>query len=292
MIDELRKYIDIVDKALDGYLPGESVYPQIIHQSMRYSLFAGGKRIRPILCLKACEMIKGDYADALPIACAIEMIHTYSLIHDDLPAMDNDDFRRGKPTNHKVYGDAIALLAGDALLTHAFAVLNRYALESGELKTLKAIDVIARAAGTEGMIGGQVVDIIQQGKTIDEKTMYYMHEHKTGALIKASVLSGAIMGGADDEQLEALERYAEYLGLAFQIMDDILDVVGDQNQMGKPVGSDAKNGKCTFVSIYGLSRATQLVEEYTKMAVKALEIFGEKSAFFRDFVVFLSKRRA
>ncbi|SHE52813.1 geranylgeranyl diphosphate synthase, type II [Caldanaerobius fijiensis DSM 17918] len=292
MIDELKKYIEIVDNALDKYLPDESSYPQIIHESMRYSVFAGGKRIRPILCLKTCEMVSGDYTVALPVACAIEMIHTYSLIHDDLPAMDNDDFRRGKPTNHKIYGDAIALLAGDALLTHAFAVLNNYALQNPNKKILEAIEVIAKAAGTEGMIGGQVVDIIYQGKSIDEKTMYYMHNHKTGALIKASVLSGAIIGGADDVQLNALEKYADYLGLAFQIMDDVLDVIGNEKQLGKPVGSDAKNNKCTFVSIYGLDKARQLVQDFTKEAVEALSIFGEKSSFLREFVIYLSKRKA
>lgn len=292
MISELKKYIEIVDKALDKYLPADNLYPQIIHQSIRYSVFAGGKRIRPILCLKTCEMLSGDYKEALPLACAIEMIHTYSLIHDDLPAMDNDDFRRGKPTNHKVYGDAIALLAGDALLTHAFTVLNCYALKNLDRKILEAIKVIAEASGTEGMIGGQVVDIIYQGKNVDEKTMYYMHNHKTGALIKASVLAGAIIGGAKDIELDALGKYAEYLGLAFQIVDDVLDVIGNEGELGKPVGSDIKNQKCTFVSLYGIDKAKQLVQEYTNKAVDVLTPFGEKAAFLREFVVYLSKREA
>lgn len=292
MLDELKKLATVIDTYLDKYLPGENVYPQVIHEAMRYSVFAGGKRIRPILCVKSCEMLSGDLYSAMPVACSLEMIHTYSLIHDDLPSMDNDDYRRGKPTNHRKFGDAMALLAGDALLTHAFLTLNNYALNQKKLKDkiIRAIDVIAKASDTSGMIGGQVIDISYEGMEIDENTMFYMHDNKTGALIKASVLSGAIIGGASDNDLKHLEDYSKYLGLAFQIKDDILDITGNEKLMGKRVGSDLKKKKCTFATHYGIDKSNALVEEYTEKSVASLDSFGNKADFLKRLVLFLSNR--
>ncbi|MDI3310194.1 MAG: polyprenyl synthetase family protein, partial [Thermoanaerobacterium sp.] len=213
--DILREKIEYINKGLNEFL-SVTDRPEVLFEAMRYSVFAGGKRLRPVLCISACELVGGSKEDALPVACAIEFIHTYSLIHDDLPAMDNDDLRRGKPTNHKVYGEAIAILAGDALLNYGFEVLIHQALNSSKSQNiLKAADEIARAAGCRGMIAGQVVDLLSENKEIGEYDLKFMHDHKTGALIRASILAGAIMGGADAATLKKLSSYAEYLGFAF-----------------------------------------------------------------------------
>ncbi|ORX24110.1 farnesyl-diphosphate synthase [Thermoanaerobacterium sp. PSU-2] len=288
--DILREKIEYINKGLNEFL-SLTDRPEVLFEAMRYSVFAGGKRLRPVLCISACELVGGNKEDALAVACAIEFIHTYSLIHDDLPAMDNDDLRRGKPTNHKVYGEAIAILAGDALLNYGFEVLIQQALNSSKSQNiLKAADEIARAAGCRGMIAGQVVDLLSENKEIGVDELKFMHDHKTGALIKASILAGAIMGGADDDTLKKLSSYAEYLGFAFQVKDDILDVQGDEAKLGKDIGSDMVNGKSTFVSVLGLQRSVDLVNELTEKAINILDGFGEKGEFLKSLTKYMAER--
>ncbi|HHV73730.1 MAG TPA: polyprenyl synthetase family protein [Thermoanaerobacterium sp.] len=288
--DILREKIEYINKGLNEFL-SLTDRPEVLFEAMRYSVFAGGKRLRPVLCISACELVGGNKEDALAVACAIEFIHTYSLIHDDLPAMDNDDLRRGKPTNHKVYGEAVAILAGDALLNYGFEVLIQQALNSSKSQNiLKAADEIARAAGCRGMIAGQVVDLLSENKEIGVDELKFMHDHKTGALIKASILAGAIMGGADDDTLKKLSSYAEYLGFAFQVKDDILDVQGDEAKLGKDIGSDMVNGKSTFVSVLGLQRSVDLVNELTEKAINILDGFGEKGEFLKSLTKYMAER--
>ncbi len=281
-----------VDEALDRYLPAEDTLPQQLHKAIRYSVFAGGKRIRPILMIAACEAVGGDVAQVIPAACAMEMIHTYSLIHDDLPAMDDDDFRRGRPTCHKVFGDAIAILAGDALQTEAFLLLSGMAAGQGEAAEIgrQVIHTIARCAGSMGMVGGQVVDMESEGREIDLPTLEYIHTRKTGALILASVQSGALLGGADREAFEALSRYAEAAGLAFQVADDILDIVGDQALLGKDVGSDVARGKATYPALLGLEQARQRARELRDLALAALSGFGEQADPLREIARYIVDR--
>jgi geranylgeranyl diphosphate synthase type II len=281
-----------VDAALDRYLPAEDTLPQQLHKAIRYSVFAGGKRIRPILMIAACEAVGGDVAQVIPAACAMEMIHTYSLIHDDLPAMDDDDFRRGRPTCHKVFGDAIAILAGDALQTEAFLLLSGMAAGQGEAAEIgrQVIHTIARCAGSMGMVGGQVVDMESEGREIDLPTLEYIHTRKTGALILASVQSGALLGGADREAFEALSRYAEAAGLAFQVADDILDIVGDQALLGKDVGSDVARGKATYPALLGLEQARQRARELRDLALAALSGFGEQADPLREIARYIVDR--
>ncbi len=272
----LKQYLQeralLVDEHLSTLLPRETEYPQIIHEAMQYSIFAGGKRLRPIMCLAGVEALGKEYEPYLPVACALEMIHTYSLIHDDLPAMDNDDYRRGKLTSHKVYGEDIAILAGDALLTHAFEVLATAAEGlPGEKRMLRVIREVAMASGTRGMIGGQVVDVQSEGKAITPLTLDYIHTHKTGALFRAAVRSGALLTGASENELSALTEYAECFGLVFQITDDLLDILGDEKILGKPVGSDEKNQKGTYPSLYGIEKSKELAREAVDKAVKSLE---------------------
>lgn len=255
----------------------------VLTESMGYSLFAGGKRLRPILLMAAAEALGADGKQFLPCACALEMIHTYSLIHDDLPAMDNDDFRRGKPTNHKVYGEAVAILAGDALLTGAFELIATQRGVAPEI-LLAVSREIAQAAGSKGMIGGQVIDMLFEEKQADLRTLQQMHRGKTGALFCAAIRSGALLGGATDKQLAALTGYAEYLGLAFQITDDILDVTGTQEAIGKPVGSDAKNLKSTYVTLFGLEQAAAHAQAAVDNALEQLTDFGEQAAVLRELV--------
>lgn len=273
----LKQRVALVDDALDRWLPAESELPQRIHQAMRYSVFAGGKRVRPILALAGCEAVGGSIQSALPAACALELIHTYSLIHDDLPAMDNDDFRRGRPTSHKVFGEAIAILAGDGLLTEAFKLLSdpRFSSDSTPERVLAVIHEIAVCAGTWGMVGGQVADMEAEGSAdVNLPMVQYIHTHKTGALIKASVVAGALLGGADDRQLAAIRRYGEAAGLAFQIADDILDIEGTTEEIGKDAGSDQARGKATYPALMGLAASKQEAVEMLKEALQALEPFG------------------
>jgi len=284
-----------VDEALDRYLPLADELPISLHKAMRYSVFAGGKRVRPILLLAACEAVGGDLNRAMPAACAMEMIHTYSLIHDDLPAMDDDDFRRGNPTNHKVFGEAIAILAGDALLTEAFVLMSNpeYSGAAEVSRLLPVINEIARCAGSHGMVGGQVVDMESEGKPdVDLATVQYIHTHKTGALIKASVKAGALLGGADETDLAAMTRFGEAVGLAFQIADDILDIEGTTEEIGKDAGSDEARGKATYPAIVGLAEAKQRAGELVGMALKALAGFDAKADPLREIAKYTVYRKS
>lgn len=268
----------IVEEALQRYLPGEDNIPADIYKAVRYSVFAGGKRIRPILCLAAVEAVGGDMAPAMPVACALELIHTYSLIHDDLPAMDNDDFRRGKLTCHKVFGEDIAILAGDALLTEAFVLLSR--AEKVRLpaeRRLAVIQEIAQAAGISGMIGGQTLDVVSGKSVPDENTLYEIHRRKTGALIVAAVKSGAIVSNARENKIQALAKYGINVGLAFQIADDILNVEGNRELMGKETGSDAIRDKLTYPSLLGLNLAKEKLAKYIDEAIASLSDFDERA---------------
>jgi len=258
-------------------------------ESMKYSLMAGGKRLRPVLLMAAADAVGAKGTDYLTTGCAMEMIHTYSLIHDDLPAMDDDDYRRGKLTNHKVYGAGMATLAGDALLTLAFEVMLRQQGVSAE-KLVQVVREISTAAGPDGMVGGQALDMESEDKQISMETMKNIHLGKTGALFRAAIRSGAILGGASEDELQALTVYADNFGLAFQITDDILDVIGDEQVIGKPVGSDEKNHKSTYVTLTSLEEAQKLAQEAVDTAIDALKIFGEEADFLRELVAFLMKR--
>lgn len=289
---ELARRAQKIDQALDKYLPPAGSYPPVIHEAMRYSVFAGGKRLRPALVLAGAEAVGGDPEAVLPAACAIELLHTYSLIHDDLPAMDNDDLRRGKPTSHKVYGEAMAILAGDALLTACFHLLARLP-GSGLVKpdlAVRVIEEIAGAAGTMGLIGGQVVDLLSTEKEIDAQTLEYIHTRKTGALYRVSVRAGAILSGATAGQVDLLTVYAENLGLAFQIVDDILDIEGDEQKLGKPVGSDIRNRKATYPALYGVAKAREKARLAGDRALGALAALGCENGFLRDLVWFIINR--
>ena len=294
---DLKEYLkdrcQMVDEALDRFLPSGDELPASLHGSMRYSVFAGGKRVRPVLMLAACETVGGHLSWALPAACAMEMIHTYSLIHDDLPAMDDDDFRRGNPTNHKVFGEATAILAGDALLTEAFILLARAEEGAHPAARLRVIHEIAHASGSRGMVGGQVVDMESEGKgEIDLATLSYIHTHKTGALIRASVRAGAILGGASAESLAALTRYGDAIGLAFQIADDILDVEGTTEELGKDAGSDQARGKATYPALMGLEASKARALELVQMALDALAPFDERAEPLRTIASYIVKRKS
>lgn len=282
--------IKLIDEALAGYIPGNA-YPPVIYDAMRYSLFAGGKRLRPIMLMAAADAVGGQGSSYLPVACGLEMIHTYSLIHDDLPAMDNDDYRRGKPTNHKIYGDGMAILAGDGLLTAAFdTMLSQPNVNPTIL--VKVTKEIATAAGAAGMVGGQAVDLVSEGQSVDAKTLEFMHQAKTGALFKASLRAGAMLAGASEKNIEALTYYADQFGLAFQITDDILDVIGSQDKIGKPVGSDIKNNKVTYVALHSLAGAKQLAQQAVDNALISLSEFGAEAAILRELVEYLITREA
>lgn len=287
---EWKKRADLVEKGLLRELKKVPAYDETLEKAMEYSLMAGGKRLRPVLLMAAADAVGKDGAAFLTTGCAIEMIHTYSLIHDDLPAMDNDDYRRGKPTNHKVFGDGIAVLAGDALLTLAFEVMLRQ--EGAAPETLvTVVSEMSRAAGPYGMVGGQVLDLEGEGRRLDLAALRKIHMGKTGALFCAAIRSGAILAGAKEEELAALTLYAERFGLAFQITDDILDVTGDEAAIGKPVGSDVRNEKATYVTLTSLEEAKKLAEDAVDEAVEALDIFGERAAFLRDLALFLLGRK-
>jgi geranylgeranyl diphosphate synthase type II len=288
----LAKKKDLVDKTLEKLMPDNKTFPRSVHEAMRYSVFAGGKRVRPILALAAAEALGAATKDLLPVAASLELIHTYSLIHDDLPAMDDDDLRRGRPTCHKVYGEAIAILAGDGLLNMSFEVLS----DARRLKAIPAsrliaiIKEIATASGVFGMVGGQVVDIQSEGKEIDFPTLEYIHTHKTGALIRSSVRIGALYARAGKRQFTALTRYGELVGLAFQIADDILDITGKQEEIGKDVGSDLKKGKKTFPSFYGLEESRRRAVEVVDKAVASLQGFGRAADPLRELARYIINR--
>jgi geranylgeranyl diphosphate synthase type II len=295
---DIRQYLqekkEKLDSALKRYLPKREEYTLNLHNAIQHSLFAGGKRIRPILSIASFEAVGGRGEKILPFACALEMIHTYSLIHDDLPAIDNDDFRRGKPTCHKTFGEAIAILAGDGLLTEAFKLMTNqpakdHPSSDGGL-VLDLINEVAQAAGVSGMVGGQVVDIESEGKAVDLPTVQYIHTHKTGAMILASVRVGAKLGGAKGEILKALTRYGENLGLAFQIVDDILNVEGEADLMGKKTGSDLSKGKATYPSVLGMEESKRRAKELVRLAVDALGTLGPEADPLREIARFVVAR--
>lgn len=285
----MKRYIELIDAHLDKYLEVRDNPQKIIYEAMRYSVFAGGKRLRPALMLSVCEMCGGDVDEVIPFACAMEMIHTYSLIHDDLPAMDNDDLRRGMPTSHIKFGEATAILAGDALLTKAFEIACGYS-GANTAHAMKAVNMLAASAGADGMIGGQIVDMESEHKDITLDELRYLHLNKTGAIIRSSCVIGSLMAGASDELIKAADVFAQNLGIAFQIQDDILDVVGDEEKLGKPIGSDEEEGKNTYVKLVGLERSRELAIEYFKKAKEALAPFGCKARFLLEFTDNLMKR--
>lgn len=268
MKEKMQEYIDIVNRELMNYLPSADDGQRDVIRAMKYSLSNGGKRLRPILVLEFCKVCGGNINDALPFACAIEYIHTYSLIHDDLPCMDDDDLRRGNPSCHKMYGEATALLAGDALLTHAFEIASGADLSDSQI--VSAVSLLAQNAGVSGMIGGQVLDLKYEKQDPNISEILTVHKLKTGALISAACLLGCIAAGASDEQISAASKYAYNLGIAFQIKDDLLDILGDEKKLGKPIGSDAENDKATYVTMVGQDKAQKDVERLTETAIKQL----------------------
>ncbi len=281
-----------VDEGILSLLPDEESYPEVVHQAMHYSLLAGGKRLRPILVIAASEAVGGDRKAVLPFAVAAELVHTYTLIHDDLPALDNDDLRRGKPTNHKVFGEAVAILAGDALLTEAFILMTRsVGMESiSPERLLRATHEMATALGSTGMIGGQVVDLEAEGKPIDAETLEYIHVYKTGFLIRACIRCGGILSGATPRQLNSLSRFGAHIGLAFQIIDDILDITGDEKQLGKGIGSDLTKDKATYPALYGLKESRRKAEELVEASIVCLEEFDGRTDPLRQIARFFVQR--
>jgi len=295
--DFLEAYLkdrrEIVEYALRRYLPDEDSLPQELHTAIHYSVFSGGKRIRPILCIAALEACGGDIATAMPAACALELIHTYSLIHDDLPAMDNDDFRRGKPTCHKVFGEATAILAGDALLTEAFVLLSRAEkIRLQAERRLAVIQEIAGAAGMAGMVGGQALDMLAETVAPDFAGLEQIHRRKTGALIEAAVKTGAILAGADEKKIQAMSRYGANVGLAFQIADDILNVEGDSGIMGKNTGSDAARGKVTYPALLGLQQAKDMLTQLVEAAVDSITSFDARALPLRVIARYIMERNS
>ena len=284
---------ETVDRFLESVVPAQHVPPAALHQAMRYSLFAGGKRVRPILAIAAAEAIGDPPGAILPVASSLELIHTYSLIHDDLPAMDNDDYRRGKPTNHKVYGEALAILAGDALLTLAFELCARSEMMDGldAAGQVRVLHELAVGSGHRGMVGGQVLDIQAENQDIDLPALQTIHMHKTGMLIRAAVRMGAIVSSADAGQLQQLTAYAEDVGLAFQIADDVLNVTGTREELGKDAMTDAQRGKKTYPTFYGVEGARALAEECVKGAIGHLATFGSRADALRGIAEYITARK-
>ena len=287
--ESLKEKSKYIESLLNEYMPKEEGYQATIMKAMNYSLKAGGKRLRPILTLEACKIVGGNEEDVLPFAVAIEMIHTYSLIHDDLPALDNDDLRRGKPTNHKVFGDAMAVLAGDALLNYAFEVMLSNSInKENPQKYLRAINEIAKSSGIHGMIGGQVVDVESENKTISKDKLDFIHLNKTAAIIIGCMRAGAIIGNANAEELEKITRYGRNIGLSFQIVDDILDIIGDESKLGKHVGSDIENHKSTYPSILGLDESKLVAKQLIDEAKENIKDLKEDSRFLdglADYII-------
>lgn len=289
-------YKKIIDEHLLDFIPNIDNKSISLYESMKYSLTAGGKRIRPVLLLAACDFAGGDIREALPYACAMEYIHTYSMIHDDLPAMDNDDLRRGLPTNHKVYGEALAILAGDGLLTSAFEAMNKdlmlYFDDAGKMaKRIRAINAIAKGAGCRGMVAGQVSDIEGESNEYSNEMLEYIHINKTGALIIAAIKAGLYLGNPSKDMLSNLDIYSENLGLAYQIADDILDEIGDPKELGKSIGSDKKQHKNTYTSLNGLDAAFARLKQLTDDALEAIAPYYDNAEFFRDLALQLKTRR-
>jgi len=283
----------LIDACLDRLLPVRETFPSSLHQAMRYCLFAGGKRIRPALAFAAAEAVGGNPDLIVEEACALELIHTFTLIHDDLPSMDNDDFRRGLPSTHKVFGEAMAILAGDALQTEAFKILAcgyTRGVHNAE-RIVKVMKILAEASGSQGIVGGQVVDLESEGKMIDQQQLTYIHSHKTGSLIAASVIMGGILGGASPEEIELLKRYGESIGHAFQIADDILDVEGSKEKLGKNTGSDQKKSKATYPSIIGMDESRKKLKEYYQRALDAIQSFDQQADHLRNIALYIIQRQ-
>lgn len=290
--EQQKQYAALVDEALSVYLAAEDIPKQLL-ESMSYSVFAGGKRLRPAITLAVCEMLNGSMEDAMPFACALEMIHTYSLIHDDLPAMDNDDYRRGKLTCHKVFGEGQAVLAGDALLSYAFELMLKEIVRRPEPRLALAAQAVAKGAGVRGMVAGQCLDLVHEGSgRIEESTLLSIHRGKTAAMLLASVQAGAYCAGADDETLASLNDFGVHYGLLFQITDDILDITGDESNMGKTLGKDEKAGKLTFPAVYGLDGAMVKAEEAAACAHAALDPLGERAWFLKELVSYTLTRKS
>lgn len=285
-----KEKVNIVDEYLSEIIKEKDNPQKIIYEAMNYSLLSGGKRLRPVLLIGSYELFRDDINKALPFACVMEMIHTYSLIHDDLPAMDNDDYRRGKLSNHKKFGEANAILAGDALLNKAFETGIEAAVCSNSENSLKALKIIAKSSGTEGMIGGQVADMESAVNISSIEELKYMYSLKTGAIIKSSVMAGAILAGASEDKVKALEMYAEKIGIAFQIEDDILDVVSTQEKLGKAIGSDVVNNKITYLTFKSIEEAKNDVEKFTLEAIESLSIFGDKAKYLVELANYLTNR--
>lgn len=289
---ELKERSIYIEEKIESYLPKEEGYQKTIFEAMNYSLRAGGKRLRPILLMEAYKICQGQGEDFVPYSVAMEMIHTYSLIHDDLPALDNDDLRRGKPTNHIVFGEAMAILAGDALLNTAYETMLNAAFKHPRPEiSLRAAYEISRGAGIYGMIGGQVVDVESEDKKIDKDKLDYIHMNKTAAMIVGSVRAGAILAGIDEDRLESLTKYAENIGLAFQIVDDILDIEGDEKLLGKRVGSDLDNDKSTYPSLLGIDASKKTVENLIEEAKTSLEVFASDAEFMNALADFIRDRQ-
>lgn len=290
---ELKSYLsakrDAVDRALDSFLPKETEMPATLHKAMRYSLFAGGKRLRPILCLAACEAICGNDKPAMPLACALELIHTYSLVHDDLPCMDDDDLRRGRPTCHKVFGEGVAVLTGDALLTQAFEVAAQ-TTPSATFTSAEMLLELARASGSLWLIAGQVMDVEAEGKPVNAEQLRAIHERKTAALLGVSVRLGAMAGGASQEQMSTMSKFGYCIGLAFQIIDDILDVTATEEEMGKSVRADAEHDKATYPKILGLEKSRSEAKRLTDEALAALKFFDTKADKLREIASYMLSR--
>lgn len=288
----LKEKKELIDSFLKEYFSSPST-PSILGESITYSLFAGGKRIRPILCLAAYEACDGDSEDILPFASSIELIHTYSLIHDDLPAMDNDDLRRGKPTNHKVFGEGMAILAGDGLLTEAFYMMSN-SLSNKNIKNtalIRAIKEIAFVSGIHGMVGGQAQDLIAENSEPDKETLSFIHKHKTGALISGSLRAGAILANCTKPSLSAITRYGENIGLAFQVIDDILDIEGDTAELGKTAGSDERKKKMTYPALYGIEESREKAGELISEAIFAIKDFSGKAEPLREIARYFLERK-
>ena len=277
-----EEYRSLVERSLGPVLESLGEIPDRLLEAMRYSLLAGGKRLRPVMLLAACEMAGGEAELALPFACALEMIHTYSLIHDDLPAMDNDDLRRGKPTNHKVFGEDLAILAGDGLLNAAAELMARTAVEMADMRGIRALEIIMRHAGVTGMIAGQTKDVLSEGVKPEESLVSYIHAHKTADLLEAPMEAGLALAGADEKQIKAGYEYGLHLGLAFQMTDDLLDVTGDAALLGKNTGMDAALDKLTWVALKGVEGTAKDAEEQVALAEKALDSLPYETTFFRD----------
>ena len=287
----LKYRVDYIEKLLKEHMPEEKGYQKTIFEAMNYSLKAGGKRLRPILTLEACRIVGGNEEDAIPFAIAIEMIHTYSLIHDDLPALDNDDLRRGRPTNHKVYGDAMAILAGDGLLNYAFEIMLSSSIgKENPAKYLNAINEIAKSSGVYGMIGGQVVDIESEDKKIEMEKLDFIHLNKTAAIIVGCMRAGAIIGDATEEQLENITKYATNIGLSFQIADDILDITGDESKLGKKVGSDIDNNKSTYPSLIGLEKSKEIANDLINESKTRISNIKGDTEFLNDLAEYIVAR--